>query len=153
MNRLELKVPPVVVFLLVGIAMWWLAGRVPAATLAIPGAIAVIVVLAIAGAFLGVSGVLHFRRHETTVHPNRPEKASTVVTTGVYRFTRNPMYLGLALLLTAWATKLGNAAAFAGVIVFIAYMTRFQVMPEERALLALFGDDYARYKQTVRRWL
>ena len=153
MHRLELKVPPVAVFLLIGAAMWALARTIPAAAVSLSGASFIAAALALIGGALGVSAILRFRQHETTVHPNKPEKASAVVTTGAYRYTRNPMYLGLAFLLTAWAFKLGNVLSLACVALFIAYMTRFQIKPEERALLELFGETYSDYLGRVRRWL
>lgn len=153
MRYLELKIPPVVVFLFVGVGMWFVAVSLPVADIAIPGSGSIAIVMLAAGGAVAVPAVLRFRRHDTTVHPNRPEKTSTIVTTGIYRYTRNPMYLGLACLLTAWALWLGNIAALAGVPLFIAYMTRFQIKPEEGALRELFGDSYVEYTTTVRRWI
>ncbi len=153
MHGLELKIPPVVVFLVCGALMWVLADRIPQAGLAPPGAPVVAGALAMLGAALGIAGILAFRRRGTTVHPVHPEKASAVVSEGVYRFTRNPMYLGLALFLLAWATWLGNLVALAGVPAFMAYMTRFQIRAEERALLAKFGTEFESYMNTVRRWI
>ena len=72
---------------------------------------------------------------------------------GVYRYTRNPMYVGLACCVLAWGVYLQNFAALLGVVIFIAYMTHFQIKPEERALQEKFGDEYANFKSKVRRWL
>ena len=153
MQRLELKVPPVVVFLLVGAAMWLVAGQVPQAAVQIPRALPVAIAFSLAGLWVGVKAILDFRRHGTTVHPHYPEKASAVVADGVYRYTRNPMYLALVVVLLAWAVRLGNLASFAGVPVFVAYMTRFQVKPEERILAGKFGAPYREYVASVRRWV
>ncbi len=106
----------------------------------------------VAGAF-GPRAIRSFLRVGTTVDPMRVDRALTLVTTGVYARTRNPMYAALALLLTAWAAWLGLLAPFLGPVLFVLYITRFQILPEERALMARFGDDYARYKSAVRRWL
>lgn len=153
MSMLELKVPPLVVFLLTGALMWALARWVPHADVSVPGGVIVASLLVLAGVALAVSAIRRFRQHDTTVHPTKPEEASTIVTTGIYRFTRNPMYLALALVLTAWGIKLGNASSLACVPLFIAYMTRFQIKPEERTLRSLFGAPYNEYLNTVRRWL
>jgi protein-S-isoprenylcysteine O-methyltransferase Ste14 len=152
-QSLELKIPPVVVFLVCGVAMWLVAKQMPQASLEIPRALPVTVAFVLAALWLGVKAVLDFRRNSTTVHPQYPEKASTVVADGVYRYTRNPMYLALAVALLAWAVKLGNLAAFAGVPVFIAYMTQFQVKPEERVLAEKFGAPYREYLGKARRWI
>lgn len=152
MQALELKLPPVGVFLLAGLAMWGLAEGLPGATFGFPGRIALIVVLLIAGGVAGAGGVLAFHRHETTVDPTDPHKASSLVVTHVYRHTRNPMYLGLALVLAAWATYLANLASLAVLPAFIGYLTHFQIKPEERALLDKFGAEFALYMSRVRRW-
>ena len=100
-----------------------------------------------------LSGVISFRLAQTTVDPVHPERASSVVTTGIYRWTRNPMYLGFWLLLLAYAVKLSQPLALLLLPVFIGYMNRFQIIPEEQALERLFGDDYRNYCQRVRRWI
>jgi protein-S-isoprenylcysteine O-methyltransferase Ste14 len=92
-------------------------------------------------------------RAHTTVNPVHVDQASSIVTNGVYRLTRNPMYVGLALLLTAWAIWLAVPWAFAGPALFGLYIYRFQILPEERAMEAKFGAEYLAYKQRVRRWL
>jgi protein-S-isoprenylcysteine O-methyltransferase Ste14 len=151
-NALELKVPPPLVALVTGLLMWWAAKLVP--PLALPGVarIAVAVVFAGVGVGLAMSGVLTFRRAKTTVNPTTPAAASALVRTGVFRFTRNPMYLGLLLCLVAWAIFLSSVLALLSAPLFVVYMNRFQIAPEERALAALFGDSFAAYKRDVRRW-
>ncbi|SMB27567.1 conserved protein of unknown function [Sterolibacterium denitrificans] len=89
----------------------------------------------------------------TTVNPLAPGRSNSVVRTGPYRFTRNPMYLGMALLLLAWCIHLRNPLAPLSILAFFVYIIRFQIIPEERALLAKFGDAYAAYLSDVRRWL
>jgi len=102
---------------------------------------------------IGIAGVLAFRQAQTTVNPVKPESASTVVSNGIFAYTRNPMYLALLLLLLAYAIWLENMLAFVGCPLFVAYMNRFQIYPEERALEGLFGERYLVYKQKVRRWI
>jgi protein-S-isoprenylcysteine O-methyltransferase Ste14 len=111
------------------------------------------VILCAAGAAIALGGVLSFVRAKTTVNPLKPESSAALVSTGVYSFTRNPMYLGMALVLLAWAAYLYSIWALAGPALFAGYITRFQIVPEERALGGLFGDRFASYKKRVRRWL
>jgi protein-S-isoprenylcysteine O-methyltransferase Ste14 len=94
-----------------------------------------------------------FHRARTTVNPFKPTETSTIVTAGIYRVSRNPMYLGLLFLLAGWAIMLSNVAAVAMLPAFVAYMTRIQIQPEERALQAKFGSEFTDYKGSVRRWL
>ncbi len=152
MRALELKVPPVVVLLIAAIAMWYLR-RVPAASFDLPGARIAAAALLAAGILVAVRGVIAFRWHGTTVNPHTPGKSSTIVRTDVYRLTRNPMYLGLALALVSFGLWLGSLASLAVVPLFVVYLTQFQIKPEERALEASFGRAYAEYRRAVRRWL
>jgi protein-S-isoprenylcysteine O-methyltransferase Ste14 len=105
-----------------------------------------------AGLF-GFPAFVAFGRAETTIDPVRVDRASALVTTGIYRFTRNPMYVALALLLCAWAGWIGHAWPWLGPVAFVLFVTRFQIVPEERALAVTFGDAYAAYRRSVRRWL
>jgi protein-S-isoprenylcysteine O-methyltransferase Ste14 len=151
-NSLELKVPPPVVTLLVALGMWAMARLLPGLLVpAWPNSAAAVV--ALVGAGIGVSGFIGFRRHGTTIDPLKPDKASALVTGGVYRYTRNPMYLGLTIGLLAWALRLGSVVAFLGPALFVPFITRFQIFPEERALRGLFGPAYTEYAARVRRWV
>jgi protein-S-isoprenylcysteine O-methyltransferase Ste14 len=150
---LEHRIPPPVVGLLCAGAMWLLAKETPA--LDLPGGVrvsAAVLILA-AGLFVMLAGVVSFRRARTTVNPLKPEEATALVTSGVYRYTRNPMYLGMLMVLVAWALFLASPAALAGVLAFWAYIGRFQICPEETALAGLFGSAFADYTRRVRRWL
>jgi len=102
---------------------------------------------------IGLSAVVGFHRAKTTVNPLAPEKASALVVRGIYRWTRNPMYLAMLLVLIAWACIVANVAALVILPLFVAYLNRFQIVPEERALQARFGGEFEQYKRTVRRWL
>jgi protein-S-isoprenylcysteine O-methyltransferase Ste14 len=97
--------------------------------------------------------MLSFWKVHTTVNPMKPSSTSSLVTSGIYHFTRNPMYLGLLFILIGWALYLANVLAFLFLPAFILYMNRFQIEPEERALTALFGQEFFEYASRVRRWL
>jgi protein-S-isoprenylcysteine O-methyltransferase Ste14 len=142
-----------VVFLVSVAAMWLLSRVAPALDFELPFAAAIAALIAVPGLVVADAGVRVFRRQATTVNPFKPGAASSLVTDGVYRYTRNPMYLGLACATLGWGLYLQNFAALLFVIAFVAYMTHFQIKREERALQALFGGEYTRYSSTVRRWL
>jgi protein-S-isoprenylcysteine O-methyltransferase Ste14 len=153
MNALELKVPPPVVALVVALAMWGIARVATPLHVDLYLRIAVAVAIALAGGAFSAAGIAAFRKAGTTVNPRKPQAASSLVTRGVYRMTRNPMYVGLTCVLLAWAVFVGVPWTSAGPVAFVAYITRFQIAPEERALSSRFGQTYASYKASVRRWL
>ena len=153
MRSLELKAPPLAVVLITAAFMWVAARAAPAFGVVLPARSILAAGLAVAGVATSVLGVVAFRRARTTVNPMRPESSSALVVTGVYRLTRNPMYLGFLLLLLGWALLLSNALALAFLPAFVLYMSRFQIVPEERALASAFGPEYAAYSARVRRWV
>ncbi|MGZ9006501.1 MAG: methyltransferase family protein [Burkholderiales bacterium] len=153
MELLEAKIPPPIVATVIALAMWGVSRF--AAVLQIPSAVragAAAVVLLV-GIGFSASGVIAFRRARTTVNPTRPDQASSLVSSGIFRVTRNPMYVGLSCVLVAWAVFLDSAWALLGPVAFTLYIGRFQIAPEERALEKLFGSEYADYRTKVRRWL
>lgn len=153
MKVLELKVPPVVVVAIFASGMLALSRLMPSATFELPGSFIVSLGLALLGTAIVMAGVLAFRASKTTVDPRTPDAASTVVVGGIYRFSRNPMYLGFLFMLAAWAIYLSNAAAAMLLPAFVAYLTAFQIKPEERILLSKFGPRFAEYMNSVRRWV
>jgi protein-S-isoprenylcysteine O-methyltransferase Ste14 len=153
MNSLELKIPPPVVALFLALLMWLTSRVVPPLEVPFAFRVGVALVLACIGQSISVSGMVAFRRAKTTVNPIKASAASSLVTRGVYRFTRNPMYLGLMLTLLAWAVFLSSPLVVLWLAVYVVYMNRFQIVPEERVLTSLFGAEYVNYKSEVRRWL
>lgn len=153
MSTLELKVPPPAVTLLTGVLMWLVARAAHFAAFAIPGRTEFAVGFALAGFLVSALAFFSFRRAGTTVNPTKPSETYSLVAAGTYKFTRNPMYLGLLLVLFGWAIFLSNAAAFVLLPAFVLYINRFQIEPEERALALKFGSEYGAYKAGVRRWL
>lgn len=153
MPTLAHKLPPPLAGALVACAMWGAGAYGPELSIAPTFKLVAVALLCAAGAVFDLLGLLAFRGARTTVNPLRPERASALVTGGVYRVTRNPMYVGMALLLLAWAVYLSTALSFAGPLVFAIYITRFQIRPEERVLKAIFGATYMAYAARVRRWL
>lgn len=153
MHVLELKVPPVALVLLVAALMWLAMWTMPAFEFQVPLRKILSVSMATAGTIVSGLGILSFRRARTTVNPMKPDSTSSLVVSGIYRLTRNPMYLGFLLVLFGWAIYLSNALTFFFLPAFIVYMNRFQIEPEEQALHVLFGPQFAAYRSRVRRWL
>ena len=153
MRALDLKIPPPVLTLLVALAMWGLSLATSRFEISPAFRYAAVILIALVGFGVAISGVRAIRRARTTTSPIKPEAATSLVTSGIYRFTRNPMYLGLCLVLLAWAVFLSSAWAVLGPVAFVLYMNRFQIAPEERVLSTIFGQAFADYQSKVRRWL
>ena len=153
MRALELKIPPLAVGFIIGTLMWAAKRIVPGLGFAFPGRQGLALLAAVAGAIIMALGVVSFRRADTTVNPMKPRTASSLVVSGIYNLTRNPMYLGFFLILIGWAIFLSHALSVLLLPAFVWYMNRFQIEPEERALASLFGEAFEAYRTRVRRWL
>lgn len=153
LRALELRIPPPAQWLFFAVLTWLAARLLPQCSFPFVGHRQLAVLLALAGLGSGVLGLLAFRQAQTTFDPHRPQAARTVVSHGIYRYTRNPMYLGLALGLAALALWWATACGVLTLALFCLLLTRLQILPEERILQDKFGADYAAYRQRVRRWL
>jgi len=153
MSFLEHRIPPPLVGLVCAGAMWYVAAHTPAVGLMGTAQLAVACLIGVVGLAVMLAGVISFRRAKTTVNPLKPETATALVTSGVYRYTRNPMYLGMLTVLLAWAVYLSAPASLLAVVVFWLYIDRLQIRPEEKALVRLFGSTFTDYMSRVRRWL
>ncbi len=149
----ELKVPPPVVALIAAGLMWFLAKDFSLPRYDIPQRAQVCTALVIVGFLVDLAALWRFLKVSTTVNPLRPQNASRLVTSGIYRFSRNPMYVGNFIFLVAWSVWLESPYAFAGLAVYVFYMNRFQIKPEERMLESLFGSEYVSFCEQVRRWI
>lgn len=145
--RFELRIPPLLLFGLIALVMGLGAGEGSGGV-----ALSLALVLALVGSGLGWGALMHFARERTTVNPIRLQQSRVLVTGGVYRISRNPMYLGLLCWLMALACYLGGILVWLGPLVLFGWLTRFQILPEERALRARFGVAYLNYCRRVRRW-
>lgn len=148
---MKLKLPPPVIFLLsVGIIAW--LPKFP-----LPFSIIVRILLCgfllLMGTIFAADSFLAFIRQKTTLSPQSPERSSTLITTGVFRISRNPMYLSLVIWLAAWAVWCESPWAIFVITLFMLYLTHFQIKPEEQALERRFGHRFLQYKQSVRRWI
>jgi protein-S-isoprenylcysteine O-methyltransferase Ste14 len=153
MRALELKVPPLALVLLFALLMWFVSAYERSLALALPWRTAIAAMFWIAGFAITLAGLLEFRRAKTSVNPITPEAATAIVTSGIYRFSRNPMYLGFLFALIGWAVFLSHLLAFALLPFFVLYMNRFQIEPEERVLAAKFGGQFREYMRSIRRWV
>lgn len=153
MSILEHRLPPPVLALLIALAMLAVAWFRP------PGAVDPAIRYGLAGVLvaasiaLGAPAVVRFRSAGTTLSPVSIDQASVLVTDGVYRYSRNPMYMSWAVVLAGLSAGLGVPLTALGPLAFVAFITRFQIIPEERAMLARFGPAYESYRSRVRRWL
>ena len=151
--NLELKVIPPVQLIIASVLMYSLTTFFPHNYFILPISLPITVFLILVAISIGAFALYDFHKHKTTFHPHTPEKTSKVVDSGVFAYSRNPMYLSLVITLIALAVYLQNYTSFIIIPLFIWYITRFQIIPEEKMLDKLFPNDYQAYCQKVRRWL
>ena len=147
------KVPPPILLLIFGAAMWFVAKSEFAYPISVPYALIIAIAVAVLGVSISASALRQFSAVETTISPLQPDAATTLVQQGVFGKTRNPMYVGLLLVITAWAIWLESLGNIGLLLVFVIVLTELQIKPEEAAMRKLFGDEYAVYCKNVRRWL
>ena len=152
-STLEMKLSPVMAFLLFAAAMWLLNRALPGADLPESIRLALLSPFLVVAAAVGGAAVLSFRKARTTVNPWRPENASVLVRSGIFSYSRNPMYLALLLALIGWGLFLANPFSLAFTVLFVVFLNRSQIQPEERTLRKVFGADFEQYCREVRRWI
>lgn len=150
---MHLKIPPPLVAVICAILMWAFARALPQFSFTFSVQDFAAIVLGIIGAAFAGVAITGFGAAKTTVSPLKPEKASTLVTNGIYDLTRNPMYLGLAIMLAGLAVKIGNPSNILLIAGFVMYINEFQIKPEENALRQKFGAAFEEYCRQTRRWI
>ena len=146
----DLKIPPLLQLLIVGLLMYFSSSYFPEYAYKNKTSLYVLLIPMILGSIILVWSVISFRIQKTTVNPFTPEKSSSLVTNGVYRITRNPMYLGFVLISISIALYLSNYVSW---FFSFLYLNEFQIKPEEKVLVKVFGREYDKYLNEVRRWL
>ena len=150
---MSIRIPPPLQTTFWGGVMWGANCASPNTSLELNGLKNIGSIFAAIGIIILFISIGAFIKARTTVNPINPEKASELVTGGLYRISRNPMYLGMLFLLIGWGFMLANPISIIGIIGFVIVMNIIQIKPEERALEILFGDSYLNYKNKVRRWI
>lgn len=150
---MAMLIPPPVYALAAGGCMWLIDAMAVDWRIAAPARVYLAAALVGVGLAIDLAAAVRFRRARTTINPLAPDRTSSLVAGGLYRYSRNPMYLGLLLALSGWGVWLGNPANVLVLVLFVVAVTRFQILPEERALEAKFGDAYRAYRARVRRWI
>jgi protein-S-isoprenylcysteine O-methyltransferase Ste14 len=150
---LKLKIPPVIQAAICILSMGLLNRYLPLISFKILYWPAILAIFSGIGSLIAIAGIISFRQANTTVDPRTPDKTRELVILGIYNYSRNPMYLGLLFILVGMAVISGTISSFLALPIFVWFMNRFQIEPEEEALEKLFGESYREYKLKVRRWL
>lgn len=150
---LELKLPPALLVLLFAGLMYVLAPYLPSMYIVASLKWTLVLVFLLLAVLFCFFGLWEFRKHKTTVDPRIPHKAVALVNSGIYRISRNPMYMGFVFFLFSLLIFLSSPCLIFVIVAFVLYMNRFQIIPEERALKRLFSKQYSQYQAQVRRWL
>jgi protein-S-isoprenylcysteine O-methyltransferase Ste14 len=151
--NLRLRIPPLGVLVTVGLLAWACARVCPALKVELPARTWIAVTFLSLGVACSLLGVASFRRARTTLNPLTPDATTSLVVSGIYRVTRNPMYLGFLFLLMAEIAWLAHLLALLLAPAFVVYLNRFQIGPEEIALQSRFGAEFQSYAHRVRRWV
>jgi len=149
---MSLKLPPVAVFVIFSILMYLVSSFLPFGDFEFFGRYYFVLVLMGMAVLIAIISLFQFFVSKTTIDPRTPLKVTKLVTGGIYKFTRNPMYLAILLVLLAWGLWLGNAFNTLLAAGFVGYMNKFQIKPEEEALATIFGKEFQQYCTLVRRW-
>lgn len=153
LKKLELKIPPLIVTFILLAIIWGISNLFPALNFSHYSLDFLSFVLFLCGVVIALVAVFKFKQEDTTVDPTDPSKSEKLVVTGIYKYTRNPMYLSFFLFLLGFSIFFGNVLNITTLILFVCYMNRFQIEPEEEILLSKFGDEFKDYMDAVRRWL
>ena len=148
---METKIPPPIVTFVFGLSIYFSRGIFQVVEIKYSFYFGIL--LLVLGFVILISAVRSFRKDKTTVNPLSPEQATTLVTDGIFKYSRNPMYLGMALVLGSIAVFFNIIGGIILVALFCAYITKFQIFPEERAMRDLFSDDFDKYTKVTRRWI
>ena len=150
---MKLKIPPALQVLVFALIMWGIHSQTEATHLVFEYQQHLSWALFCIGVFIGIIALYSFKRAQTSVDPLQPGKATSLVTNGIYKYSRNPMYLAMFFVLLAVAFRIGNLYTFIVLPLYVWYITTYQIKPEEEVLTALFEDDFTEYMKTVRRWI
>ena len=148
---METKIPPPIVTLVFGLSIYFSRGIFQLVEIKYSFYFGIL--LLVLGFVILISAVRLFRKDKTTVNPLSPEQATKLVTDGIFKYSRNPMYLGMALVLGSIAIFFNLIGGIILVGLFCVYITKFQILPEERAMRDLFSDDFDKYTKVTRRWI
>ena len=148
---LNTKIPPPIIAILFAVLIFYFSDSF--AYVDLPFKIYFSLFFVLLGFFITFSSARNFKKKETTVNPIKPEEASQLVTDGFFKITRNPMYLGMLLFLLGLSIYNGLIVGLVFLPLFVGYITFFQIIPEERAMIKIFGEDYKAYMKKVRRWI
>ena len=148
---MKTKIPPPIVTLIFGLCIYFSGPYFPEYIFSMANFLSGLIL------FVGVSilivSAVSFKRHQTTINPLKPEQASSLIISGVFSFSRNPMYLGMVFILLALSFRFNLVGGILFTSIFIMYITKFQIIPEEAAMKSIFGEDFNKYKNKTRRWI
>ena len=153
MKSLELKLPPLLLVMLALLLMYFLQGFYPLTLLQYRIVSLLGGVCILAGIGLVFVAARQMRQHQATLDPMHPINSTVLLNAGVFAVSRNPIYLGMVIILLGSAVIFADITAFLVVLLFVRYITRYQIEPEEACLLEKFPADFAAYCEQVRRWV
>ena len=146
-----LKIPPPLLVLILVIANYFSSKKIDLIHLPNQDLISILILLI--GILILINPIFKFIKSKTTIDPIKFKKVNKLITSGIYKYSRNPMYLGMALILLGLALMFNLIGGTLFTILFTIFITKFQIRPEEEVMEKLFGEDFLKYKKNVRMWL
>jgi len=107
----------------------------------------------VAGLIIIFVAAKQFKAANTTINPMKPETASILVSNGVFSYSRNPMYLGMLIIIIGFSIIHNPIAIIVFMPLWMLYMINFQIIPEEEAMKILFKEEFLNYAKKTRRWI
>jgi len=147
----NIKIPPPILVIILTSLVYFSSTKLE--LIHLPYRQSVSVIILIIGLIVIISPVINFIKSKTTVNPVKFKNVNTLVTTGIYRYSRNPMYLGMILIIISTTVYYLNFMSVFSPLIFYIWINKFQISREEIFLEDKFGNEYLKYKSETRRWI
>ena len=146
-----IKIPPPLIVLVLIVSIYFSSKKID--LINIPLQLEISIFILSAGILIFVNPVLQFIKSKTTVNPIQFEEVNKLVTSGIFKYSRNPMYLGMLMIVLSASIFYLNIYSILTPLLFILWINKFQIKREEEFLIEKFGDEYLSYKKKTRRWI
>ena len=146
-----IKIPPPVLVLILVSSNYFSSKKIDLIHLPNQDLISIIILLI--GILILINPIFKFIKSKTTIDPIKFKKVNKLIISGIYKYSRNPMYLGLLMIVISTSIFFLNIFSITTPLLFYCWINRFQIKREEIFLTEKFGEEYMSYKTKTRRWI